>query len=143
MLTPVLGRASRRKAIPRLACALSSSPASHVKSHTAPTRTHQRRNSSSKTSSSSKDDPHHVSATADPPAKDSEHSSSHHASREDSTTPARKPKFSKAGRTKSKDGLAKATNIPLSSKAYALPSVPSTQHLHRQGIQISKRSFKS
>lgn len=49
---------------------------------------------------------------------------------------SRKRSFSKLGRTKSKEAATRSSPSP-SNQAYALPSVPSTQHLHRQGRSLA------
>ena len=124
MIVPVLSRTARRRTVPRLSCSLSSSPSSHIRSRIAPIISHQRRNSSSKPSSPPNgDSPQVPAAPTDAPVKETAPSS-------------RKRSWSRSGRTKSREGSSKAAlTAAADAQAFAgLPSVPSTHHLHRQGM---------
>ena len=120
MLPPLMSRTLCGNTVPRLSCSLSTSPSSYLNLRPLPAVTKQRRYSSSKPSSPSNDDSRPITTPTNGPAKT------------DSSV-ARKRSYSKPGRPKAKDNISKGAEASANTPAYSLPSVPSTQHLNRQG----------
>ena len=131
MFAPTVSRTVGQGSIPRLSCSLSRSSSSHISTRISQAISHQRRNSSSKPSSSSNGDPSHIA----PVVKGASPTDSE---LKDSTSGSRKKPFSKLPRTKLKESSSKAEIAPAFSPNNTLPSVPSTQHLHSQGMGTSK-----
>ena len=126
MLRPVVFRLSTRKKLsPQLISSLSSSCTAPASSRIPHNITRQRRDSSSKPSSSAPpngSDSNPVSATPD-------------------TSSRKKGSFSKANsRLKAKETVPASNNLHIvassekKEETFAIPSVPSTQHLHLQGL---------
>ena len=113
MLLPWMSRVARSKPLPCISSSISAPATARPLSSTQ----RQRRYSSSKPSSPSNDGSRPISAPTEAPTKGA-------------TPSVRKRASSKVGRPRSKDGLAKSVTA---SQVYDLPSVPSTQHLNRQG----------
>ena len=120
MLTPLVNRTVSRKTLPHLSSSLATS---YPNLRPLPALTKQRRYSSSKPSSPSNDDSRSITTPTNDPAKAG-------------SSVARKRSYSKPGRPKSKDGLTKNAEVSPNAPVYSLPSVPSTQHLNRQGTGI-------
>ena len=122
MLVLSAGKYAFRRPFSCLVC--SSSAAQTAQLSSARPNPRQRRFSSSKPASPPNDDPRSLPATGDTPAKGS------------APSPARKRSVARASRQKTKDASpAKVGEAPRSDLSSLLPSVPSTQHLHRHGIK--------
>ena len=120
MLISSAGKFALRRHFSCLVCSLSTVQTAQLSS--ARPNPRQRRFSSSKPASPPNDDPRSLPAAGDAPTKSS------------APSPTRKRSVARAGRQKTKDASpAKAVEDLTSNLSSSLPSVPSTQHLHRHG----------